>query len=47
MKADFWCLTRHDSMLVKKSEMEKAISLLKQHAREFLGYDVPVSVGAV
>ena len=44
MKADFWCLTRHDSMLVKKSDVEKAISLLKQHAREFLGYDVPVSV---
>ena len=47
MKADFWCLTRHDSMLVKKGDMEKAVALLKQHAREFLGYDVPVSVEAV
>jgi len=47
MKADFWCLTRHDSILVKRSDKDKAISLLKQHAREFLGYDVPVSVEAV
>jgi len=46
MKADFWCLTRHDSMLVKMSDMEKAVALLKQHARDFLGYDVPVSVEA-
>jgi hypothetical protein len=44
MSADFFCLTRHDSMLVKKSDAEKAVALLKQHAREFLGYDVPVSV---
>ena len=44
MKSDFWCLTRHDSLLCKKSDKDKAITLLKQHAREFLGYDVPVTV---
>ena len=41
--ADFWCLTRHDSMVVKASDVTRACDLLLSISRKILGYDLKLS----
>jgi hypothetical protein len=44
LTADFWRVSRHDSLLVKASDLPKAVELLHEVTRRKLGYDLKISV---
>jgi hypothetical protein len=38
-----WCVTRHDSLLVRERDRDKAIGHILTHAVDVLGYRIPVT----
>ena len=44
LTADFWRLTRHDSLLVRESDVPRALEMLHEVARRKIGYALKISV---